>query len=55
MAAQTPQKEESTVAGKAVDKEWVSEHARQVSKEEISSVPMMTFIQIYGLNVWLSV
>ncbi|KAM4552028.1 protein odr-4 homolog isoform 1-T4 [Odontesthes bonariensis] len=32
MAAQTPQKEESAVAGKSVDKEWVSEHARQVSR-----------------------
>ncbi|XP_061587974.1 protein odr-4 homolog [Cololabis saira] len=32
MAAQTPQKEQSSGAGKSLDKEWVSEHARQVSR-----------------------
>uniref|UniRef100_A0A1A8BWT7 Protein odr-4 homolog n=1 Tax=Nothobranchius kadleci TaxID=1051664 RepID=A0A1A8BWT7_NOTKA len=32
MAARTPQKEESADDGQLVDKEWVSEHARQVSR-----------------------
>ncbi|KAM6918493.1 protein odr-4 homolog [Xenentodon cancila] len=32
MAAQTPQKESPSVAGKSLDKEWISEHARQVSR-----------------------
>ncbi|XP_041847953.1 protein odr-4 homolog [Melanotaenia boesemani] len=32
MAARTPQNEEPTGAGKSVDKDWVSEHARQVSR-----------------------
>ncbi|XP_051262268.1 protein odr-4 homolog [Dicentrarchus labrax] len=33
MATRTPQKEESTAAaGNALDKEWVTEHARQVSR-----------------------
>ncbi|KAM4727829.1 protein odr-4 homolog isoform 2-T2 [Anableps anableps] len=32
MATRTPQNDESANAGKSVDKEWVSEHARQVSR-----------------------
>ncbi|KAG7235750.1 hypothetical protein INR49_002252 [Caranx melampygus] len=33
LATQTPQREESTAAtGKSVDKDWVTEHARQVSR-----------------------
>ncbi|XP_037537419.1 protein odr-4 homolog [Nematolebias whitei] len=32
MAVRTPQKEESEEDGKLVDKEWVTEHARQVSR-----------------------
>ncbi|XP_047224050.1 protein odr-4 homolog isoform X3 [Girardinichthys multiradiatus] len=32
MATRTPQKDESADAEKSVDKEWVSEHARQVSR-----------------------
>ncbi|KAM9720056.1 LOW QUALITY PROTEIN: protein odr-4 homolog [Menidia menidia] len=32
LAARTPLMEESAGAGKSVDKEWVSEHARQVSR-----------------------
>lgn len=32
MVTRTPQNDESADAGKSVDKEWVSEHARQVSR-----------------------
>ncbi|MEQ2204729.1 hypothetical protein XENOCAPTIV_017757 [Xenoophorus captivus] len=32
MATRTPQNDESADAEKSVDKEWVSEHARQVSR-----------------------
>lgn len=39
MATQTPQREEFTsAAGDSVDKEWVTEHARQVGKEGRTSV-----------------
>lgn len=35
MATRTPQREESmAAAGSSVDKEWVTEHARQVGKRD---------------------
>ena len=37
MATRTPQKEESTAAGgNSLDKEWVTEHARQVGRGDSS-------------------
>lgn len=41
MATRTPQREEST---SALDKEWVTEHARQVGKEGRGSVPVHTHV-----------
>lgn len=41
MATRTPQREEFTsAAGNSVDKEWVTEHARQVGKEGRASIPI---------------
>lgn len=43
MATRTPQREESmAAAGSSVDKEWVTEHARQVGKEGRGSIPIHT-------------
>lgn len=43
MAIRTPQKEESAAAARnSVDKEWVTEHARQVVKEGHASLPAQT-------------
>lgn len=43
MAIRTPQKEESAAAARnSVDKEWVTEHARQVVKGGHASLPAQT-------------
>lgn len=42
MATRTPQNDESADAGKLVDKEWVSEHARQVGRKYSDSAAVLT-------------
>lgn len=48
MAVRTPQKEESAEDGKLMDKEWVTEHARQVGKNSKDSDSVLKF-NIYCL------
>lgn len=46
MATRTPQREESTAAaGSSVDKEWVTEHARQVGRDGRGSVPIHVHVE----------
>lgn len=41
MATRTPQRDDSSATtGNSLDKEWVTEHARQVGKEGQSSNPV---------------
>lgn len=52
MAVKTPQKEESAEDGMLMDKEWVTEHARQVDKNSKDSDSLLQF-NLYCLMVEL--
>lgn len=50
MATRTPQRDESSAAsGNSLDKEWVTEHARQVGKEGHTSYLIHT-VDMWCLN-----
>lgn len=53
-ATRTPQREEFTsAAGDSVDKEWVTEHARQVGKEGPASIPTHSRVVLSVVSVYV--